>query len=576
MGREIGRIVEVRGITVKAELFELLPPYLLEHGDIATAPKINTYVKTRVGLDTVICQITGEYNNEKNQGSFSGFFLDLTVKGYINGNRFIQGVRLLPIVAASVELLEPEDLEKIFVYDPVNSFFIGESLFDLNRKIYLNYNYIIPSHIGIFGNTGSGKSNTLTKLLSCYSYILQHNENGKLIIFDINNEYGGDAICAEELKKIYHISTKRNSGTRIPFRLDNLDEDDWCIMLNATEATQRPVVKSAFKDERTESDYAEEIKTIIRTKQRLLLNAIRFQVGKYIEGIESFKWHTKERYFYCEKDGKRFYESNDEFEEMLNHISVEIPSSGIDKVLFKLYMAAAYHVGYGTQYDFISPMLRRAEKLKKDFDKVFAFSDSDDLFEGKNVVVIQLADTNRDIKQLVPTIISNRCFEEQVERKIDSQNDSIINIVIDEAHNLLYEDAGDLRHTSVVLESFERIVKEGRKFGVFLWIASQRPSDISGTVISQMHNYFIHKLVNPYDLAKIRKAVAFLDEESMNTMTVLGSGECILSGSMVNMPIFIKVEQVLKENRPNSENIVLFGDNGIFKGKNDDPTIDNL
>ena len=54
MGREIGRIVEVRGVSVKAELFELLPPFLFDKGNVITAPRINTYVKTRVGLDTVI------------------------------------------------------------------------------------------------------------------------------------------------------------------------------------------------------------------------------------------------------------------------------------------------------------------------------------------------------------------------------------------------------------------------------------------------------------------------------------------------------------------------------------------
>lgn len=115
-----------------------------------------------------------------------------------------------------------------------------------------------------------------------------------------------------------------------------------------------------------------------------------------------------------------------------------------------------------------------------------------------------------------------------------------------------------------------------RKFGMFLWISSQRPSDISSTIISQMHNYFIHKLVNPFDLNRIRKAVAFLDQNAMDTVTVLGPGECVVSGTGVNMPCFMKVEQLEMKNRPNSENVLLFGEGGILEESFDPLDFDSL
>ena len=142
---------------------------------------------------------------------------------------------------------------------------------------------------------------------------------------------------------------------------------------------------------------------------------------------------------------------------------------------------------------------------------------------------------------------------------------NIVNVVIDEAHDLLYEDAADSKHTRITINAFERAIKEGRKFGLYLWISSQRPSDISQTIISQMHNYFIHKLVNPLDLNRIRKTVAFLDENALDTLTVLGQGECVVSGTGVNMPCFVLVNQLEKKYRPNSENVRLFGENGILE-----------
>lgn len=566
MGREIGRIVEVRGVSVKAELYELLPPYLIEGGNIIVAPRINTFVKTKVGLDVIICQITGEYYDEQKKGQFTGYCLDLTVKGFFENDKFIQGVRMLPMVAASVELLNTDEFKRINECLDSHSFSLGTDLFDSNQKYYFSFNSIIPSHIGIFGNTGSGKSNTLARLLSEYAKVLNEEKinNGKVLVIDINNEYGGNAICDIEDKIVYELSTRKESESKIPINYDELEEDEWCVLLNATEATQRPVIKTAYKDQKVESDYEELIRNMIRTGQHSLIKSMQYNMGKFISGISGFKWHTVAEKFYWDDGGTRVYADKDEIERYLKQITVEIPEEKLKRFLFKLYFAVAIHIGYGTQYEFISPMLRRAEKLVDDFGKVFADVDKD-LFDNKSIAVIQLANVNRDMMELIPSILVSHLFSKQISKKTDDKISDIINVVIDEAHNLLYENEHDQRHNSITVETFERAIKEGRKFGMFLWISSQRPSDISSTIISQMHNYFIHKLVNPYDLNKIRKAVAFLDQNSMDTLTVLGPGECVVSGTGLNMPCFLKVDQLDKEHRPNSENVILYGDGGIFE-----------
>lgn len=82
---------------------------------------------------------------------------------------------------------------------------------------------------------------------------------------------------------------------------------------------------------------------------------------------------------------------------------------------------------------------------------------------------------------------------------------------------------------------------------------------------SSVKEVFINEFQNPHDLNKIRKAVAFLDQNAMDSLTVLGPGECIVSGSGIKMPSFIKIEQLEKQFRPNSENVILFGEEGIFE-----------
>jgi len=566
MGIEIGKIVEVRGLRVRAELYELLPPYLVENGVINIAPRINTYVKTKVGLDTIICQITGEYYDEKIQGQFTGYFLDLTVKGYFENKKFVQGLRMLPMVAASIELMDDDEYGLINGTNAEKSIIIGRDLFDSNHDFFIDYNKIIPSHVGVFGNTGSGKSNTLAKLLSEYCNVINGHICSKILVFDINDEYGENAFCDADKKKIYKLTTRKNDGDKIPFNYDELKEDQWCLLLNAKEATQRPVIKTAFNDKRIESDYEDLLKKIILNKQEPLFMSIRHNLSDYIKGLDNLIWHSTNKVFFINNvNGSIFLDSEERVDNYIK-IKVSMPDKKLENFLFKLYFAAAEHIGYGIQYEFIAPLLRRADKFVKDFEKVFDDSCNANIFDNKNIAIVQLSDVNQDMLEVIPALLTDVLFVKQIEAKTDGFVKNIINIVVDEAHNLLYEgeDEFNNNHSRVTLKTFERAIKEGRKFGLYLWISSQRPSDISQTIISQMLNYFIHKLVNPNDIAKIRKAVAYMDENSIDTLTALGKGECIVSGTCVNMPCFVKINQLDEDRRPKSEDVVIFGENGII------------
>jgi DNA helicase HerA-like ATPase len=106
--------------------------------------------------------------------------------------------------------------------------------------------------------------------------------------------------------------------------------------------------------------------------------------------------------------------------------------------------------------------------------------------------------------------------------------------------------------------NIEEIIKEGRKFGVFLTIASQRPYDISDTIISQLHNYFLHRLINNKDIEAIGRTVSYLDKISFDSLSILPQGGCILAGLSADLPVVMKIDKILKdENKPHNETIVL-------------------
>ena len=317
MGRVIGKIVEVSGLSIKARLFELLPPYLVNRGDRESAPKINGFVKTRIGLDTAVCQVVGEYNEDGKDN----YFLKLEVKGYFSDQHFIQGLRVLPIVSANVELMDSDDYRRMFASLSEEAVSLGNDLYDDNKCINVEINRLIPSHIGVFGNTGSGKSNTLTKILSTYfETIKSKNTNaGKFIVLDLNNEYGSNAICDEKEKTIYKLSTgKKGSPNKIPLNIDDLEEDDFVVLMNASQKTQAPVVKTAYKNihndedgeggKRNEQYYLNYLKSILHNSKRQLFQSMRHYLGEYISNIDNFKYHSQQaKFYYLKPNGEKVF-----------------------------------------------------------------------------------------------------------------------------------------------------------------------------------------------------------------------------------------------------------------------------
>lgn len=132
-------------------------------------------------------------------------------------------------------------------------------------------------------------------------------------------------------------------------------------------------------------------------------------------------------------------------------------------------------------------------------------------------------------------------------------------LIIDEAHNILSEQSTREETTwkDYRLETFEEIIKEGRKFGYYLTLASQRPADISHTLVSQLHNYFLHRLVSEQDIWMINNTINTLDSVSKGNIPLLAPGQCIITGTSFSMPLVVQVTKLDKEYSPNSESIDL-------------------
>lgn len=580
----IGRISRVDGISAVATFYKRLQPYLVDKGEVTSAPRINSFVKTNIGLDTVVCQIVGEHEIEydrsqkgssEHQEPFGPFLVDLEVRGHIDNGKFRGGLRCLPFVGATVETLNEEDFDLIHNLESDHAIALGRDLYDEACDVRIDANRLMSGHIGIFGNTGSGKSNTLAKLMREYALQFSRKDRAaRIVIFDLNNEYGGDAILPVSDKSVFKLSTReKDPDSKIPLNFETLDEDSWGTLLRATQKTQMPVVRRACKrwKDFDENKMIDRISWSLADKRETLFFTLRNYCEGMVIGLENVAFNSTTKNFYYEP----WCSAN-----CIDTITQVRPIT-IKENLSKLnlfYLCLAFEVALsaesGTNYDYVHPLLPRARQVVKDLEKTFKDSPSSGLngiFNDSNFAVVQLGNTNVDTREMIPALLAELLLRNAVEEKGDGKPSSIISVVIDEAHNLLSYDSkqDDLIHDNTI-RVFEKVVKEGRKFGVFLCAASQRPSDISPTITSQIHNFFIHKLVNPNDIERIRKTVSFMGDTSLSMLSALGQGECILSGSAIHMPQYIYVDQLEDSFKPNSDDIVIFGRDGLINNRDQD------
>lgn len=209
-----------------------------------------------------------------------------------------------------------------------------------------------------------------------------------------------------------------------------------------------------------------------------------------------------------------------------------------------------------TNLDFINPLFNRIKTGFNSLEKVIEIKDRI-TNEYSSVNVFNLVNANQEIKRLIPMLISKMFYDQQKRIVADSKVTQTKHLIIDEAHNILnaeHKNVGD-SWQDYRLSIFEEIIKEGRKFGFFLTLSSQRPADISPTILSQVHNYLIHRLVNDRDLKMLENTMPTLDKRSLQMIPSLGKGEAVVTGNAIQVPVFVKVDPTTI--RPKSDDVVL-------------------
>jgi len=577
---------------------------ILYKWDIIQNISVGGYIKIKKWFETMVWIIEWESVKESsNNTQYSSNkekiyrILNIKILWFFEWSIFKRWIKELPLIDNTCYLLTRDEFRNIHDFidewdKPIN---VGVLEYDDWQKIELGINKLFASHIWIFWNTWSWKSYTLAKiyreLFKKYKDQSKFKENSKFFLIDFNWEYiDNDVIIERNYKDIFNLTTWKveEEDNRDKFPVDKTTLKNttfWSIFLEATEKTQMPFINRAIKDTYIEDKLIniDTFRDLIidkiisatsvswRNIDRTLTEEFLYELSNYMwdESIkniadyfrENLTWGSEQFWFNL---GWIFADSNpDWFKEKVKYQVSLFNWNCINKLTsvkkIWLRIIIKYYdemIRWFSNREHLSPLIKRLDKRILDLEKVIRIKEDWEQF-NTNFTIISLRNVNLDIRKMLPMLLVKELYDS---KKRDINKDNSLHIIIDEAHNILSRnsDRESEQWKDYRLEIFEEIIKEWRKFATFLTISSQRPSDISSTIISQLHNYFLHRLINNNDLLAVEKTIAYLDKVSADSIPNLATWTCILAWLIAQIPVVMKTWKIEEEKyEPQSHTIKL-------------------
>lgn len=586
MSIRVGEVIAVQGTKVVVKIDEQSSKETLFHGgEKYKGVSIREYLSIQRGFRDIICMVEGEYLDESRVDTADGkatFIRKVEARpiGFFDRSGFTQGIKFLPMIQDAAYLLPEDRIRSIFDRKADSSFKIGQMLKE-EIAVGLPWKSLFNSHIGIFGNTGSGKSNTLTKLYTVLFEKKLANIAGKsrFVILDFNGEYVGGQLAPAAHKKVYQLSTQEqvggaNAGDRFPLAPgDFWDLETLSLLFQATQNTQRPFLsrvltgKERFdqragsldnfaKSKFRQAFCAGEVRPATLDLMRVVARRINYQALDDL--LKQVNWHQRAGRF--TRNGVYFDAEGEDYDVHIAPTVDAIDTSGLDDfdqliVRVNLQLMSDLNAGY-VQFEHIQPLLKRIESSLNSTRRVLSIANAEE--DEKVLTVISLRRCNNEVKKVLPLLFAKHFYNAHKATVVTPPNRTV-HLIVDEAHNILSEQSARESESwkDYRLELFEEIIKEGRKFGMFVTIASQRPADISPTIVSQLHNFFIHRLVNDRDLFLVDNTISTLDALSRSLIPGLSQGCCVVTGTAFELPMVIQVDRLSNEKQPASEDVDL-------------------
>ncbi len=506
--------------------------------------------------------------------------------GELVEGKFVGGILRKPSLTAKIRMLTDNELSYIVGEYKRGNMLVGVSPFYNSKKIYVELNELFSKHIGIIGNTGSGKSCGIARLIQ---NVFQNPDfipfRSNFFIFDSSGEYYTAFSNMNTINPNYHyrfITTNQNSPypgelLQIPIWLLNLE--DMALLLQATTHTQLSIIEKTMKlvrifsqSDATAVDYqnhliASAIMTILYSNQGSaskrdeifsLFNTCSteaFNLNATVQGIgytrklqECFLIDStdnfSERVLLTEYVNKFIHPDLNQYEPTeANYFTIE----DVEKALNFALISEGWLRNENVYADAITLKVKLHELVigpnrkffdYKEFVKLDQFVSNLIIQEGKKyqIVNINLEDIDDVFAKAIVKIFTRLLFD--LSKKV-KRGSIPFNILLEEAHRYVQRDTDEFLFGYNI---FDRVAKEGRKYGVIMSLISQRPVDLSDTVISQCSNFIIFKMSHPRDIEYITKMIPNITEDTIEKQKSLQVGNCLVFGSGFKIPLIARLE----------------------------------
>jgi hypothetical protein len=484
---KIGAVVSVRGRSVEIKVDSAKnASHLLYKGESLKNVSVGSYLKIAKGFTHLVGKIEGEFITEVKPNDSRTYtseqekikrLLQISLIGFLESNNFKQGVKELPLVDNEAYLLTQAEFNLVhkFVKDGEDTFILGSLAQEKGKAIELSIDRLLASHIGIFGNTGSGKSYTLAKLyheiITKYKLEPAFQKNARFLLIDFNGEYmtpedgdTDDVIVESKYKDVYRLSTGRTgSKKKYPLTASAIKDDQfWSLILHCTEKTQAPFIARTLKNDFLDNNMKtnegflrlvavtiEHITTKVSpTQEKNLLFTfleelaqfkIEEKVGNfralYKDYRDNLQFHSGQKnYFYGNT-----YSNSPEFiskiiQEKVKTLEPDVTKfSDIQIIRLKIIFQFYYEIQNGfSNKEHIGLVLGRLNERIGDLEKVIEITTEDEL--PSLLSVVSLKDVNIQMRKILPMVICKQVYER---KKTRIERDKYLNIIIDEAHNIL-------------------------------------------------------------------------------------------------------------------------------------------
>ena len=550
----LGKIIRVDSNTIEVEISDEIPSSApIINGRLYKIGQIGTFVKIPIGNISIYGIVSAVSNTPSNADEnnikqiIGSRFLTVQLVGEkIGNNDFEKGIGTYPTINDEVHLVTEKDLFEIYGKKDENSIEIGKHSSSENLSVYVDIHKLILRHCAIVGSTGSGKSNTTVSILKA---ILTDYKGSRILLVDPHGEYASAFPSA----KVFKINDSENP-LYIPFWLMNFDELAYFLV-------------GATPRDDTRPDYRQFREMIVNYKKE---NHNKLKSGKVdinlITADSPIPFNIR----------KVWYEMNwwlnatfseSAKDKQTKDTAKETSSGDYNNLIpaeFEPYSMGGTSPYKSKHQDFYSYEKKILSRLKDSrFDFMFNPGDYKDENSTKDLhdllndwignkerlTILDLSGVPFEILDITIGLITRFVYDSMFWGRFEDytgKNRPIL-LAYEEAHTYLNKN----ENNSYSKKAVERIFKEGRKFGVGAMVISQRPSEISDTILAQVGTLIALRLTNSSDQSIVKASASDNLNILIDLLPSLRIGEAVIVGEAIKIPSRVRIP--LNNPRPASE-----------------------